>query len=66
MSNSELEGNERRRRFVTAGAVAAFAAIIIGAGAAAAAVNCESLAGKSFGDATIAAAFERRAAPSAF
>ena len=45
----------RERALLTAGATAAISAVAFGAGAAAA-PNCESLAGKTFGDATITAA----------
>jgi Tannase and feruloyl esterase len=54
MSRSNLRGTERRLRIATAGAAAACVLSLGAAGAAAA--DCGSLAGKTFGDATITAA----------
>ena len=55
MPKAGVEWTARRGRFAAASTVAAFAALSFGAGAAGAA-DCGSLAGKTFGDATITAA----------
>ena len=54
MSNAMMQWTQRRWRFAAAGSVAA-CALSFGAGGAEAA-DCGSLAGKTFGDATITAA----------
>ena len=54
MSNAKLGWTNRGSRLASAGAVAACALLLTAGGAAAA--DCGSLAGKTFGDATITAA----------
>ena len=55
MFKAEFETSKRRALLTSASAIAALVVLSLGAGGAAAA-TCESLAGKTFGDATITAA----------